>query len=59
MPLYEVVLEQRYYNQQVVNRWNYVGSGTPASVTGSFALLSALGFISTTNLFNAQRGQFI
>lgn len=50
MPLYEVVLEQQYYNQQVVNRWNYVGSGTPASVTGSFALLSALGFISTTDL---------
>lgn len=50
MPLYEVVLEQRYYNQQVINRWNYVGTGTPAAVTGSFALLSALGMIPTSNL---------
>lgn len=45
MPLYEVVLEQRYFNQQVINRWNYLGSGTPAAVSGSFALLSALGMI--------------
>lgn len=45
MPLYEVVLEERYFNQQVINRWNYLGSGTPAAVTGSFALLSALGMI--------------
>jgi len=45
MPLYEVVLEQRYFNQQVINRWNYVGSGTPAAVSPSFALLDALGFI--------------
>lgn len=45
MPLYEVVLEQRYNNQQVINRWNYLGSGTPAAVTPSFALLKALGFI--------------
>lgn len=48
MPLYEVVLEERYFNQQVINRWNYLGSGTPAAVTGSFALLSALGMIGLT-----------
>lgn len=48
MPLYEVVLNQRYANQQCVNRWNYLGSGTPAAVSGSFALLSAMGFLSVT-----------
>ncbi len=48
MPLYEVVLEQRFFNQICINRWNYVGSGTPASVTGSFGLLSAMGFIPTS-----------
>jgi len=48
MPLYEVVLEQRYANQLTVNRWNYMGSGVPAAVTPSFALLSAMGFISNS-----------
>lgn len=43
MPLYEVVLEQNYYGQQVINRWNYLMSGTPAAVTGSFALISIMG----------------
>ena len=45
MPLYEVVLEQRYGNQQCINRWNYVGTGTPSAVQMSFALLSAMGFL--------------
>ena len=48
MPLYEVVLNQRYFNQLTVNRWNYMMTGTPAAVTGSFALLSSLGFLSNT-----------
>lgn len=50
MPLYEVVLEQRYFQQQIINRFNYVGTGTPASVTGSFGLLSALGLIPVTTI---------
>jgi hypothetical protein len=53
MPLYEVVVEQRYYGQQVINRWNYLGSGTPAAVTGSFALLSALGLIGLSTTLTA------
>jgi len=53
MPLYEVVLEQRYFNQQVINRWNYLGSGTPAAVQPSFALLSALGFIGLSTALDA------
>lgn len=43
MPLYEVVLEQSFEGQQIINRWNYLMSGTPAAVTGSFALISVLG----------------
>lgn len=43
MPLYEVVLEQQFESQQCINRWNYLMSGTPAAVTGSFALISVLG----------------
>lgn len=45
MPIYEVILQQNFQNQQIVNRWNYLANGTPASVTGSFALVSALGGI--------------
>jgi len=51
MPLYEVTLQQQYYNQLVINRWNYVGSGIPAAVTPSFALLSALGMLNTGTTF--------
>jgi len=47
MPLMEVVLNQEYAGQQCINRWNYMSEGTPAAVTHSFALLSALGFIPT------------
>lgn len=45
MPLMEVTLEQSYANQECINRWNYVASGTPASVTFSFGLIFALGAI--------------
>lgn len=53
MPLYEVVLEESYAGQQCINRWNYVGSGTPAAVQPSFALLSALGFLAVSTTFVA------
>jgi len=45
MAIYEVVLQQNFNGQQCINRWNYVGTGTPSSVTGSFGLISALGGI--------------
>lgn len=48
MPVYEVVLQQTYAGQQIINRWNYIGTGTPAAVTGSFALCAALGAIYDT-----------
>lgn len=43
--LYEITLRSEYFNQECINRWNYISSGTPAAVSGSFALASAMGFI--------------
>ena len=48
MPLYEVVLQCEYFGQQVINRWNYEMTGTPAGISGSAALLQAIGFIPST-----------
>lgn len=45
MAIYELVLRQDYYGQQTVNRWNYILTGTPAAVTGAFALIDAVGAI--------------
>lgn len=47
MPLYEVVLNGVLSNQQSINRFNYLMEGTPVGVTGSFACLSAIGFLLT------------
>lgn len=41
----EVVLDQTYAGQQIINRWNYLAAGTPAAVSFSFALTFALGAI--------------
>jgi hypothetical protein len=46
--LLEVVLDQTYAGQACINRWNYLGTGNPASVTMSFALANALGAIYDT-----------
>lgn len=43
--LYEVTLFQSYYGQSCINRFNYLMTGTPAAVQGSFGLISALGAI--------------
>lgn len=45
MPIMEVVVEGRYFNQQTIARWNYLSSGTPAAVSFSFAGASALGLV--------------
>lgn len=42
MALYEVTLTTVFQGEQCINRWNYVSIGTPAVVTGSFALVSAM-----------------
>ena len=44
----ELVINQAYYDQLVVNRFHYVSGGTPAAVSLSFALTSAAGFIPAT-----------
>lgn len=48
MPIYEVALQMTYKGQQCINRWNYSMSGTPAAVTGSFALAFAFGAVYDT-----------
>lgn len=48
MPIMEVILQQTYVGQECINRWNYLASGTPAAVTLSFALTSALGAVFDT-----------
>ena len=44
--LYELTLVTVYFNQICINRWTYRMTGTPAAVTGSFALAFASGFLS-------------
>lgn len=43
--LLELVLEYTYNDEPCVNRWNYISSSTPAAVSLSFALVSAVGGI--------------
>lgn len=47
MALYELILRGRFAGQETINRWNYVSSGTPAAILGSYGLLAALGFVPT------------
>lgn len=51
--IYEVTLVQSYYDQQVINRWNYLSSGVAVGVTASFALISAMGFVPVSGAFPA------
>lgn len=43
--LFELILEGTYFGKSILNRWNYLASGTPAAVSRSFALVSAFGGI--------------
>lgn len=45
--IYEVVLSQTYFDQEVINRFNYLSTGTPVGITGSAALIAAMGFKDT------------
>lgn len=51
--LYELTMFGSYFGQQIVNRWNYISSGTEASVLKSFALVSAFGAIDTAGVYPA------
>lgn len=43
MAIMEVVVAQSYYNQVIINRFNFLSGGIPAAVTHSFALSQAIG----------------
>lgn len=45
MPLYEVTLQQIYFGQECINRWNYQAPTIPSGSSGSFLLASAMGAI--------------
>lgn len=45
MAILEVTLLATYFNQEIVNRWNYVTGGTPAAVSLSYAMAFAFGAI--------------
>lgn len=49
--LYEVVLTQSYYNQRIINRWNYLFSGTPGVSLPSFILARGLGALATAGIY--------
>lgn len=51
MAILEVTLEQSFAGQQCINRFTYIQGGTPAAVTPSFGLISALGAIPDTGLY--------
>lgn len=44
MPLYEVILEQNFANQQCINKWNYLSGEIPAGVSGAFKAIVGMGF---------------
>lgn len=46
--IYELSVFTTLFGQQCVNRWNYLLTGDPASVKGSFALIEAFGGIPPT-----------
>jgi len=43
--LFEIVVVQTMFGQEIVNRWNYTSTSTPAAVSMSFALAAAFGAI--------------
>lgn len=53
--LYELLLRQTFSGQQVINRFHYQMSGTPAAVSGSFALTSAFGLIPDAGVYDDTR----
>lgn len=50
MPLYEITLEQRFANQQCINRWNYQSGEIPVGVSGAFKALVGMGFAPDTDI---------
>lgn len=50
--LYEVVVRQRYFGKNPINVFHFSSTGTPASVSGAFALMSAMGFVDDGGVFD-------
>jgi hypothetical protein len=50
MSLYEITLEQSYFGQQVINRWNYQSSEIPDATSGAFKALVGMGFTPDTDI---------
>jgi hypothetical protein len=48
MAILELVVTQEYYGQLVVNRYHYIGSGTPAAVSMSFGLIAATKYLAAS-----------
>lgn len=51
MEFYELVLFMTYFGQRCANVFNFTMTGTPAAVTGSFALAQAFGSIISGGVF--------
>lgn len=51
MAILEVTLEQEVAEMVAINRFTYVGTGTPAAVSMSFGLVSAMGAIPDTGQY--------
>ena len=51
MSVMEVVLRGQIDGQESVNRWNFVSSGAPTSVSRSFALASAFGMVAVSGVY--------
>jgi hypothetical protein len=50
MALYEITLEQTYFGQQCINRWNYQSDTIPGGVSGAFKLCVGMGFAPDTDI---------
>lgn len=51
MPLYEVVVESNYFNQECINVFNYLSSGESAATLKSLLLIKAMGFIPDNGVY--------
>lgn len=47
MALYEIVIDASLYGQSCINRWNYTSSGSAGDLSGSQALIRAMGLLPT------------
>lgn len=50
MALYEITLEQSYFGQQIINRWNYQSSAPIEGVSGAFKAVVGMGFAPDTDI---------